>query len=455
MKKILHTFVILSFFIIGMNHIKAISPVIDTESDEYGIYCGYGDYFFSYYGNDRHTYFDLEDNFGDELGIAIAVGRPELGLDDVKQDENGKYHKETDWLKNNGLLDNNFKFTCPSNPFGTNLGEPTEAICLNSCSMFDIPTGYSKFSCNYGNVSGEKLTINYEANATYPNGKYDITYPDGTTSTITKLPMGTILPVDASDCGSIYYVPSTKQIQKAAFINSNPCGNTYQSNKKEIKYFCSSGPDTCVEPELTCDEKSTELSVCGIEDIPRALPIFSSNIVKLVKIFVPILLIIMGMIDFVRAVIANDEKQMKEAQSRFIRRLLAGGFIFFVVSIVQFLFGAINTENNLFSCAADCFINGGDCVIKEDKINACLASSNTRCKSQCEANEGDYNKCYNACYRPKEIECKGLTGCEALASKDTCEADKGCLWSDIEYACKIDNCENKCTENVKRWELQV
>lgn len=97
---------------------------------------------------------------------------------------------------------------------------------------------------------------------------------------------------------------------------------------------------------------------CDLGDIPRALPTFISNIVKAIKIFVPILLVIMGMLDFVRATISNDEKQMKESQSRFIRRLLAGGIIFFVVAIVQFVFSSIDKENkySIISCI-NCFID--------------------------------------------------------------------------------------------------
>ena len=52
---------------------------------------------------------------------------------------------------------------------------------------------------------------------------------------------------------------------------------------------------------------------CGLSTgIPSALPVFSTNLINLVKIMVPILLIILGMIDFAKAVISNDEKQMKE-----------------------------------------------------------------------------------------------------------------------------------------------
>ncbi len=107
---------------------------------------------------------------------------------------------------------------------------------------------------------------------------------------------------------------------------------------------------------------------CNISDIPPALPVFTSNILNLIKIIVPILLILMGMFDFARSVISSDEKQMKESQSRFIRRALAAVFIFFAVAITQFVFNAIGADNeNIVGCI-DCFVNG-DCQLPESENN--------------------------------------------------------------------------------------
>ena len=103
---------------------------------------------------------------------------------------------------------------------------------------------------------------------------------------------------------------------------------------------------------------ATENNICNMKDIPMALPIFISNIIKLFKIIVPIVLILMGMIDFTRAVISSDEKQMKESQSRFIRRILAAVIIFFVVAIVQFAFNAIGADNDNIVGCINCFVNG-------------------------------------------------------------------------------------------------
>lgn len=102
----------------------------------------------------------------------------------------------------------------------------------------------------------------------------------------------------------------------------------------------------------------------GVESI---IPATVSMVVTLIKIGIPVILIIFGMMDLGKAVMGNDEKEMKAAQSKFIRRCLYAAVVFFVVAIVQFLVGVIDENqddsekvgygNNARSCI-QCFING-------------------------------------------------------------------------------------------------
>ncbi len=115
-----------------------------------------------------------------------------------------------------------------------------------------------------------------------------------------------------------------------------------------------------IEKKSTPEDYRKRLESCGLSDIPIEFPMYISKIINLIKILVPIFLVIMGMLDFVRAVISSDEKQMKESQSRFIRRLLAGAIVFFVIAIVQFVFSAIGQDDKFTGCIA-CFVSG-DCT---------------------------------------------------------------------------------------------
>ena len=88
-------------------------------------------------------------------------------------------------------------------------------------------------------------------------------------------------------------------------------------------------------------------------------PYVVSTIVMLIKIVVPILLIIFGMLDLAKAVIASKEDEIKKAQMTFVKRLIAAVIVFFVVSLVQLVvrFVAGNDENSIMSCF-NCFVNG-------------------------------------------------------------------------------------------------
>lgn len=110
---------------------------------------------------------------------------------------------------------------------------------------------------------------------------------------------------------------------------------------------------------------------CNI-DIDMIVPSFTVSLINLVKVAIPILLVAYGMIDMAKAIMSNDEKQMKESQNKFIKRIIYAVVIFFIVAIVQLVFGMLAdasnkgsqgnvSKNNITSCIA-CFIsNTSEC----------------------------------------------------------------------------------------------
>ena len=83
------------------------------------------------------------------------------------------------------------------------------------------------------------------------------------------------------------------------------------------------------------------LASCMGVEIPNILPNITSLIVNIIKIAVPIMLIIMGMLDLGKAVIASKDDEIKKAQSLFIKRIIAAALVFFIVAIVQLVFGIL------------------------------------------------------------------------------------------------------------------
>lgn len=112
-------------------------------------------------------------------------------------------------------------------------------------------------------------------------------------------------------------------------------------------------------PGFIYDSTEKKCVSCGdgiLKDIPMQLPMLVRNLVFALQLLIPVVLIAFGVYDFVRAVVANDEKAMKESQGRFVRRIIAGVAIFFVVAIVRFVFGMIPGDVNTLGCVP-CFIS--------------------------------------------------------------------------------------------------
>lgn len=95
--------------------------------------------------------------------------------------------------------------------------------------------------------------------------------------------------------------------------------------------------------------------ICNGAEIPYGIPVIASRIVNLIKVAIPVILIVLGMIDFLKAVISNDEKNMKASTSTFVRRGIAAFVIFFVFTIVQFVFSLV--DDGVFGCV-NCVLNG-------------------------------------------------------------------------------------------------
>ncbi len=97
-----------------------------------------------------------------------------------------------------------------------------------------------------------------------------------------------------------------------------------------------------------------------------------SIVVTVIKIGIPVLLIILGMIDLGKSVMAQKEDEIKKAQGLFIKRLIAAILVFLVVFIVQIVvrFIAKDDSKNVMSCI-NCFINGETGNNSSEKAKGC------------------------------------------------------------------------------------
>ena len=76
-------------------------------------------------------------------------------------------------------------------------------------------------------------------------------------------------------------------------------------------------------------------NVCGAIDNNLAELIHTAIVI--IKFAIPILLIIFGMLDLGKGVIASKEDEIKSGQHMFIKRLISAVLVFFVVTILQMI----------------------------------------------------------------------------------------------------------------------
>lgn len=103
---------------------------------------------------------------------------------------------------------------------------------------------------------------------------------------------------------------------------------------------------------------------CGIvKGIPENLPVFTRKLVNIIKVLIPVILIILGIVDFLRATTSNDEKTMAESPKRFVRRIIASVLVFLVISFIQIVVRLIS----------DASINSGDDKNPVDGVTECIS----------------------------------------------------------------------------------
>lgn len=106
-----------------------------------------------------------------------------------------------------------------------------------------------------------------------------------------------------------------------------------------------------------------------------SIPRIISLIITLIKIVVPVLLIVFGMLDLGKAVMANKEDEIKKGQQTFVKRLIAAVLVFLSIFLSQLVIGLVAPRadetqegKNIWSCV-DCLINNDDNCKDADSTN--------------------------------------------------------------------------------------
>ena len=102
--------------------------------------------------------------------------------------------------------------------------------------------------------------------------------------------------------------------------------------------------------------KTTTVTCGKIQELPLKVLELSNTVINIMQIAVPVILVIMGTVDLVKAVSSQKDDDIKKAQGVFIKRLIMGALVYFVVVIVKLLISIIGNNNEIWGCV-ECFVS--------------------------------------------------------------------------------------------------
>ena len=136
--------------------------------------------------------------------------------------------------------------------------------------------------------------------------------------------------------------------------NFEDVGNDYSNRIDEIDVRPGS---LDVTPVDMCSNESTSLKVFQV----------IGYLLIIIKIIVPLILIIMGSIDFAKAALSGDDKSTKEAAVQFSKRVLIGLIVFFIPTILDFFLSLISGASETASKYNNCT----NCILNPNNKNKC------------------------------------------------------------------------------------
>ena len=142
----------------------------------------------------------------------------------------------------------------------------------------------------------------------------------------------------------------------------------------------------------------------------------------LIRIASPFLVILFGSLDFFKAMIASDEKKMKEARGKFPKRIIAFFLLIILPFVVQFIFGNIGTYGSQNMCLVSCIVTNNT---SDDICSSSSGSTGTQ--------TGDDEPFTPPKGRTEVDKCEGLS---QIQCDNSITPTHKCHWTGQEYGCQ-------------------
>ena len=121
-----------------------------------------------------------------------------------------------------------------------------------------------------------------------------------------------------------------------------------------------------------CGARLNYNSLCSDNNVKSAFKIIG-YVILIIKWIVPLIIIVLGMVDFGKASISNDEKALNKATGALIRRIVAGVAIFFIPTIILAALDVIKITKGIEKENDTTFGVCTKCMF--DPINSCNTSN--------------------------------------------------------------------------------
>lgn len=246
----------------------------------------------------------------------------------------------------------------------------------DDCSFFNDPGNQiiekPTFDCFYlSQNSDKKITISREQEG----GKIYITYPDGTKK-VTSYPI-------TETCQDFYYNTKNKTLKIATYdylgkitqgdtydpaMYNFICGSSSEGNK-DVEYFCEEGCKYPNNANIKCEDVSETINkgninleeMCNMNGVKNTFR-FLGYLLLIVKILVPVLLIVLGVIDYSKATVSSNDDAVQKATKSLVIRIIAGLAIFLIPTIVNLVFrGLLNSGGSHFNDCRVCIFEPHNC----------------------------------------------------------------------------------------------
>lgn len=136
------------------------------------------------------------------------------------------------------------------------------------------------------------------------------------------------------------------------FTRTEEMLQTYCNSVYKVSYYSDSCAQACVgiDTEIAKIKVANKMGVgdggAGSCSLSKRAVSWIFKIVKWVRYLVPILLIMLSIMDFIKAVASDSEDEMRKVGAKFVKRLIVAAIIFILPLILEFLLGIFGIATN-------------------------------------------------------------------------------------------------------------